>query len=85
MGGPDVPRYFLHLRYPAKVNGFAEDEEGDELPDPSLLREHVFDTARDLIKHARLSSIRNWFDCTFEVTDETGQIVMTVPFTEAIE
>jgi hypothetical protein len=25
---------------------------------------------------------RNWRDCTFEVTDEAGQLVLTVPFSQ---
>jgi hypothetical protein len=85
MGGHNVPRYFLHLRYPAPINGYAQDDEGDELPDPSQLREHVLETARDLIRHARMSTIPNWFVCTFEVTDEAGDTVLILPFTEAVE
>jgi hypothetical protein len=58
----------------------AVDEEGDDLPGPSMLRDHVEATARDLIRHTRLDAIPNWLDCTFEVTDETGQQVLTLPF-----
>ena len=78
MGG-DVPRYFLHLRYP---HGLAVDEEGDEVPEPSLLHAHVEATARDLMQKARLKVIRNWQKCTFEVTDESGQHVLTLPFSQ---
>ena len=45
-----MPRYFLHLKYPAQEDGFARDDEGDELPDPGDLRRHVVDTARDLMR-----------------------------------
>jgi len=78
--GGDVPRYFLHLRYRDGPDGFAVDEEGDEVPQPSLLRGHVEATARDLMRKARLDAIGNWHACTFEVTDATGQLVLTVPF-----
>jgi hypothetical protein len=78
--GVDVPRFFLHLRYRDGSDGLAVDEEGDELPDPRMLRAHVEATARDLMQRARLAAIRNWRDCTFEVTDEAGQLVLTVPF-----
>jgi hypothetical protein len=78
-----MPRYFLSLRYRDNGNGFAVDEEGDDLPDPGALRKHVLDTARDLMRFARVDGIRNWRDCAFEVTDESGKIVMTLPFTEA--
>jgi len=79
----DVPRYFLHTRYKDGVDGLAVDEEGDELPDPALLREHVRNTARDLLSHSRITGV-NWSDCAFEVTDEDGQLVLTFPFTEAV-
>ena len=66
--GRDVPRYFLHLRY------------RDDLPDPGGLREHVEATARDLMRKVRLDAIPNWQDCSFEVTDEDGRPVLTLPF-----
>ena len=77
-----MPRYFLHLRYRDGTDGLAVDDEGDELPDPSMLREHVEATARDLMRNTRLEAIRNWRDCTFEVTDEAGQVVLTLPFSD---
>ncbi len=81
----DLPRYFLHLRYKDSPQGLAVDEEGDELPNAGAVREHVLNTARDLIRHTRIGGVRNWLDCTFEVTDEAGQIVLTLPFSEANE
>ncbi len=77
-----MPRYFLHLRYRDGVNGLAVDEEGDDLPDAGGLREHAEATARDLMRHTRLAAIPDWRACTFEVTDEAGQIVLTLPFVE---
>jgi hypothetical protein len=79
-----MPRYFLHLKYPSSEDGFARDDEGDELPDHSALRQHVLDTARDLMKGARLKAIPDWLQCTFEVTDEAGTVVLRVPFPEAV-
>ncbi len=77
-----MPRYFLHLRFRDGTNGLAVDDEGDELPDPAMLRQHVEATARDLMRHTRLRAIRNWLDCTFEVTDEAGHRVLTLPFSD---
>jgi hypothetical protein len=77
-----VPRFFLHLRYRDGIDGLAVDEEGDDLPDPDRLRTHVEATARDLMRHARLAAIPDWRACTFEVTDETGSPVLTLPFSE---
>ncbi len=77
-----MPRYFLHLRYRDGVDGLAVDDEGDEVAHPAALREHVETTARDLIRHARLDAIPEWRNCTFEVTDEAGQLVLTLPFSQ---
>lgn len=78
----DVPRYFLHLRFRAGPDGLAIDEEGDEVPEPSALHAHVEATARDLMQKARLKVVRNWQDCTFEMTDEAGQHVLTLLFSQ---
>ena len=77
-----MPRFFLHLRYRDGVNGLAVDEEGDCMPNAGDLRKHVEATARDLMRHARLAAIPDWRACTFEVTDEAGQVVLTLPFAE---
>ncbi len=78
----DVPRYFLHLRYRDGIDGLAVDEEGDEVASPAELREHVEQTARDLMRGARLGAIPDWRTCVFEVTDEAGELVLTLPFAE---
>jgi len=80
-----MPRYFLHLKYPAHEDGFARDDEGDELSDPDDLRRHVVDTACDLMTGARLRAIPDWLQCSFEVTDETGTVVLRLPFSEAFK
>ena len=80
--GCDLTRFFLHLRFRDGADGLALDQEGDDLPDMSALREHVEATARDLMRGARLDAIPDWRDCTFEVTDEAGGLVLTLPFAE---
>ena len=77
-----MPRFFLHLRYRDGIDGVAVDEEGDDLPEAGDLRAHVEATARDLIRYARLTAIPDWRACIFEVTDEAGQTVLTLPFAE---
>ena len=60
-----VSRYFLSLRYKDGPQGLAVDEEGDEVSDASDLREHVLDTARDLIRRRRADAkweLRRGFD-----------------------
>jgi hypothetical protein len=34
------------------------------------------------MRKARLDAIRDWHDCTFEVTDEAGQLVLTLPLSQ---
>ncbi len=77
-----VPRYYMNLRYRDRL---FRDEEGDDLPDETAARAHAIASARDLIGNGRMDSIRSWFDCAFEITDETGQVVLTMPFGEAVD
>jgi Domain of unknown function (DUF6894) len=78
----EVPRFYMNVRYRDRL---FVDEEGDELADEHAVREHALDTARDLIHRARMDSIRSWFDCSFEITDEAGRVVLTMPFSETID
>ena len=69
----------MNLRYRDRL---FVDQEGDDLASQDAVQGHALETARDLIAHARLDSIRDWFDCSFEVTDEAGQVVLVLPFSE---
>jgi len=75
-------RFFMNLRYRDRVY---MDEEGDELAEVSLVREHALAMASELIARTRTEIIRDWFDCTFVVTDEEGRTVVEVPFGETVE
>jgi hypothetical protein len=79
-----VARYFLNMRYKTGPNGLAVDEEGDEVADEEALRAYVADTARDLMLKSRITGI-DWRTCIFEVTDEADQLVLTMPFAEAVQ
>ncbi len=35
---------------------------------------------RDGTDGLAVDEVRNWLACTFEVTDEAGQVVLTLPF-----
>ncbi|WP_457094338.1 DUF6894 family protein [Microvirga sp. P5_D2] len=52
-----MPRYVLHLQHSDLEDGVARDDEGDELEDANVLRQYVSDTARDLLRGARLHTI----------------------------
>ncbi|HEV7251955.1 MAG TPA: hypothetical protein VGN97_02490 [Mesorhizobium sp.] len=75
-------RFFMNMRARRR---YVPDEEGDELVDGQTLREHAIATARDLILNAHLATVRDWLDWTFEITDDTGQLVLVLPFEEAAE
>ncbi|RYF30720.1 MAG: hypothetical protein EOO23_04500 [Comamonadaceae bacterium] len=74
-------RYFLNLRY---RDCYFRDDEGDELENVDAARRYALSTARDMIKRTRTQMIRDWFDCSFEVTDAAGELVATVPFAETV-
>ncbi|MHC2109053.1 DUF6894 family protein [Methylobacterium sp. CM6246] len=77
-----MPRYFLNLRYGR--DKLAIDPEGDELPNLDAARERALEAARDLIARTRTSIVRDWFTCAFEIVDEAGHPVLTVPFSDTV-
>jgi hypothetical protein len=79
-----MARYFFSLRHRPGPGGLAEDHEGDELPDVNAAREHALSEARDLIARGRNETVRDWTVCSFEITDEQGQPVLTVPFSDTV-
>lgn len=78
-----MPRYYLHLRYGRQPDKLAVDNEGDELPGLEAVRPHALAVARDL-RRTRTGIVRDWFTCSFEITDEAGRPVMTVPFEDSV-
>ena len=79
-----MPRYFFNLRHRPGPNGLSVDEEGDELADVSEVRSHALRVAERMIATDRLDMIRDWLECSFEITDEAGAPVMTVPFSNTV-
>ncbi|CAO4142213.1 DUF6894 family protein [Methylorubrum extorquens] len=79
-----MPRYFFNVRHRPGPAGLARDPEGEELADANAAREHALSEARAMIARDRLAMIRDWMDCTFEITDEAGQPVLTVPFSDTV-
>jgi len=72
----------MNVRYRGRL---VLDYEGDELADEDALREHALATAHDLVFHTRMDWIRDWFDCNFEITDESGRTVLVMPFDAVVE
>ena len=79
-----MPRYYFSLRHRPGPAGLAVDEEGDELADVTAAREHALSVARDTIARTRTDIVRDWMVCSFEVTDEAGALVLTVPFSDIV-
>ena len=75
-----MPRYFFHV-YDDIV---AQDEEGQELPNPAAARLKALQGARELIaeqvKHGHFV-LSHWID----VVDEQGEAVLTLAFRDAVD
>ncbi len=76
-----MPRYYLSVRYRDRL---FRDEEGKDMPSVIEMKVRALETARDLIRTPFLA-IPDWLDCTLEVTDETGTMVLSLPFPDAVE
>jgi hypothetical protein len=76
-----MPRYYFHI---LKGDSLEEDKEGTEIQATEPLEEEVLEAARDLLAEGDLQGLdrREW---VFEVADEAGTVVHTLPFAEAIE
>ena len=79
-----MPRYFFNIRHRPGPAGLAVDEEGDELADVASAREHALSAARSMIAQDRLTMVRDWMVCSFEITDEQGRHVLTIPFSDTM-
>jgi hypothetical protein len=77
-----VSRYFMNVRYRGRL---IADHEGDELANEDAVRAHALATAHDLVFRTRMDTIRDWFDCSFEVTDESNRTVLVMPFDEIVQ
>jgi hypothetical protein len=75
-----MPRYFFHLRCRGKE---VPDRFGADLPDPDHAWDAAQVVARDLMQSEPAADV-SWLTCRFEVTDEAGEIVFELPFTEVI-
>jgi hypothetical protein len=77
-------RYFFNLRYGNRPDAVAVDQEGSDLTDAAAARAYALDAARDLIRRTRSDQVRDWFACAFEIVDEAGRPVLTVPFSDTV-
>jgi hypothetical protein len=80
-----VPRYYFHLDCDGAT---VLDHTGAELRDPDQAWAAARASARNLMSTATGTQPEagvDWLTCSFSVTDETGEIVLEVPFSEVVE
>jgi hypothetical protein len=70
-----MPCYYFHAKFDGHL---IRDERGDELADDEAALERAVQTARILVR-AGAPNAKAWTGCVFEVTDENGEPVWTVP------
>jgi hypothetical protein len=73
--------YHLNVRHHGR---FYRDEEREDITSEFEMKVRARETAQDLIGTPPFT-IPDWLDCTMEVTNETGQTVLRLPFEEAVE
>jgi hypothetical protein len=73
-----MPRFFFHIR---GESGLREDPEGMELPDVEAARKEAVARACEVWSKRPPDSAHN--DDTFEISNEAGEVVRLVPFSEA--
>jgi hypothetical protein len=73
-----MPRYFFHYRDGSSVQ---EDATGVELPDLDAARKHALESACAIWTRQPPDPEHN--NQSFEIHDETGQVVLIVDFSEA--
>jgi hypothetical protein len=76
-----MAKYYFHIR---KGDVLEEAPEPIEADGPEAVEEEAIEAARDLLAEGDLSGLdrRLW---SFEVADESGTTVLSLPFSEAIE
>ena len=76
-----MPRFHLHVKH---RNTLVEDEEGEEFASLDSARAAAIQSAREIISD-RLIHGQGINGDAFAIADEEGRIVLTVPFSEAIQ
>lgn len=76
-----MARYYLHIN---NGGGYSEDAEGQDLPDLDAARGAAIEGVRSLLseeaRHGQLD-----LSGQIEIADADGNILLIVPFTEAVE
>jgi hypothetical protein len=76
-----MPRFHMHIRH---ADELIEDGEGEEFPSLVEARTEAVKAARELMA-AQIASGKKPKHSSFEIADESGRVVLVMPFEEAIE
>ena len=76
-----MPRFFFNLR---NSIGFLKDDEGQELQDPEQARATAIHAVRSIISEESRTGLVD-LRGRIEVVDEGNMLVLTLPFSDAIE
>jgi hypothetical protein len=72
-----MPRYFFVADGPDRL---IDDPEGVDLPSLEAAQQASLDLARDIVRDSNLT----WEDWSFQITDNAGQMLLLVPFSDAL-
>jgi hypothetical protein len=75
-----LSRFYLHQQI---ANGVIEDPDGTEAVDLTAAKHEAILAARQLLANAILAGVAP-LGTAFRITDEAGQVLMTVPFADAL-
>jgi hypothetical protein len=75
-----MPHFYLHVR---NVKTYAPDEEGEDFPDLAAAREKALIGARSILSEEVKGGALD-LRGAIEIADEKGEIVLTVPYSEAV-
>jgi hypothetical protein len=76
-----MPRYYFHV---CNGDGFTTDEEGLELPDVHAARTTAIQGLRDIMASELKDGLLKTASF-IEIEDENHELLMTVPFVEAVK
>lgn len=76
-----MTRYYFHVRDGSQVQGsqLLTDDEGSELPNLDAAKTEALAAAADILA-ARIKAGRPVGNAIFEIADETGAVLMSIPF-----
>jgi len=75
-----LSRFYLHQQI---ANGLIEDPDGTEAVDLTAAKHEAILAARQLLANAILTGVPP-LGTAFQITDEAGQMLLTVPFSDAL-